>query len=131
MTDPVDKESRSPRTILLRDAAVFQLKLVADGLRDAILIPLSLVAALIGVLRGGEDCAREYHRVIKMGRRSERWINLFGQERPLGRKHPAGSMDTILETVESAVTEQYRKGKSRGASPEPGSGMDRDDSGSA
>ena len=131
MTDLVDKESRSPRAILLRDAAVFQLKLVADGLRDAILIPLSLVATLIGVLRGGEDCAREYHRVIKMGRRSERWINLFGKERPLGRKHPAGSMDSILETVESAVTEQYRKGKSGNTSPEPGSEMDRDDSGSA
>lgn len=110
---------------------MFQLKLLADGIRDAILIPLSLVAALIGVMRGGEDCAREYNRVIKMARRSERWINLFGHERPLGRRHPAGSMDAILDSVESAVTEQYRKGKSRPGSPEPGSTTGRDDSDSA
>jgi hypothetical protein len=116
VTDSAPREPRSPRAVLFREAAVFQLKLVADGLRDAFLIPLSIIAALIGLIRGGDDCAREYHRVIKLGRRSERWINLFGHERPLGRGHPVGSMDAILDKVESAVTVQYRKGKDRDAS---------------
>ena len=101
-----------PRVRLLRDAAVLQLKLVADGFRDALLIPVSLVAALLGLLRGGEDCDTEFRRVIELGRRSERWINLFGHERPLDVAHPAGSMDRILEQVETIVVEQYKKGKS-------------------
>ena len=103
--------SRNSRIELIRKAAIFQLKLLADGLRDALLIPVSLIAALVGVLRGGDDPEREFRRVLKMGRRSERWINLFGHEKPLGRSVTTGSMDAILEQVESAVIEQYRKGK--------------------
>lgn len=107
----MEKDARNPRIALLREAAVFQIKLLADGLRDALLIPISLIAALIGLLRGGPDCDREFRRTIKMGRRSERWINLFGHERPLGRPSNTGSMDAILEQVESAVLEQYRRSK--------------------
>jgi len=104
--------SDNPRIELIREAAIFQIKLLADGLRDALLIPFSLLAALVGVFRGGPDCGREFHRVLKMGRRSERWINLFGHEQPLGRRGPGSSMDAILDQVETTVMEQYRKGKS-------------------
>lgn len=104
--------NKNPRAALAREAAVLQLKLLADGFRDAMLIPVSILAALIGLLRGGEECDREYRRVIKLGRRSERWINLFGHQRPLGVSHPAGSMDNILNQVESIVMDQYRKGGS-------------------
>jgi hypothetical protein len=108
----MESSGRNPRLTLIRQTAVLQIKLLVDGVRDAILIPLSLVATLIGLLRGGPECDREYRRVIKLGRRSERWINLFGHERPLGG-HPArGSMDSILEQVESAVLEQYRRSAS-------------------
>lgn len=99
-----------PRARLARKAGVLQLKLLADGLRDAILIPVSLVAAMIGLLRGGNDAEREFHQVIKLGQRSERWINLFGHHRPLTRTHPAGSIDTLIDKVEDVVREQYRKG---------------------
>ena len=43
---------QNPRIRLVRNTAVLQLKLVADGFRDALLIPFSLVAALIGLIRG-------------------------------------------------------------------------------
>lgn len=104
--------TQSPRIKLIREAAIFQLKLLVDGLRDAFLIPLSLLAALAGVFRGGDDCDREFRRVLKLGRRSERWINLFGHERPLGRLQRTGSMDAVLDQVETVVMEQYRKGRS-------------------
>lgn len=103
--------NESPRAKLIREAAVLQLKLLADGIRDAILIPLSLLAALIGLVEGGSDCDEKFRRVVKLGRRSERWINLFGQQPPLGMSHPAGSMDSILSQVESVVLDQYRKGR--------------------
>ena len=105
----MNPETRSPRAKLIREAAVLQVKLLVDGFRDAILIPVSLFAALIGLLRGGEDADREYRRVIKLGRRSERWINLFGHQRALGKTNPIGSMDTVLGQMESAVMEHYKK----------------------
>ncbi len=107
----MDPETRSPRAELIREAAVLQIKLLADGFRDAALIPISLVAALIGVIRGGDEADREYRQVIKLGRRSERWIDLFGHQRPLGKPHPADSMDKVLGQVESALVKQYRKGQ--------------------
>jgi hypothetical protein len=107
----MDSASPSPRLALVRDAAVLQIKLLVDGLRDALLIPLSLLATLIGVFRGGSDCDREFRRVVKLGRRSERWINLFGHQQPLGKTGVAGSMDNILEQVETVVVEKYQKGR--------------------
>ena len=108
----MSKPDYSPRMQLARDAAVLQLKLIADGFRDALLIPISLIAALIGLLRGGKDCDAEFRRVIKLGLRSERWINLFGQQRPLGFNNSVGSMDKILDQVEAVVMEQRKKGMS-------------------
>jgi hypothetical protein len=108
----MNSTNQSPRITLIRETAVLQLKLIADGFRDAVLIPISLLAALVGLLRGGEDCDREFRRLIKLGRRSERWINLFGHQQPLGISHPAGSMDKILNQVESIVLDQYKKGRS-------------------
>lgn len=104
--------NQSPRIKLIREASILQLKLLADGIRDAILIPVSLLAALIGVLEGGKDCDNKFRRVINLGRRSERWINLFGQQPPPDIAHPAGSMDSILNQVEAVVLDQYRKGRS-------------------
>jgi len=106
----------SPRMKLVREATILQLKLLVDGLRDALLIPLSLVAAAIGLLRGGDDCDSEFRRVIKLGRRSERWINLFGDHRPLNHLRSARSMDTIIDEVENVVVKQYQKGRNAPAS---------------
>jgi len=100
------------RAALVREAAVLQFKLLVDGLRDAALIPLSLAAAAIGLARGGADADREFRRVIKLGRRSERWINLFGHQTPLHRDYPGGSLDSLLDRVETVVMEQYAKGQS-------------------
>ncbi len=100
-----------PRLQLVRDVAVLQIKLVVDGMRDAVLIPVSLIAAAWGLLRGGENAGRELRRVLNLARRSERWINVFGHETPLDRPHPVSSLDHLLARVESIVLEQNRKGR--------------------
>jgi hypothetical protein len=105
------REMPSPRLQLIRDVAVLQIKLVVDGFRDALLIPFSLLAGLLGVLRGGEDADREFRHVLNLGRRSEHWINLFGRKTPFWRSGTAGSLDRLLDRVEATVMEQYRKGK--------------------
>ena len=104
-----DSES-NPRGALIREALVLQLKLLADGVRDMLLVPISLVATLAGILRGGDDPDREFRQVIELGRQSEQWINLFGQHEPLQEAGQAGSIDMLLTKAEEVVREQVRQG---------------------
>ena len=67
------------RPELLWVLIVFQFKLVLDGLRDVLLSPVSIVTTILGVLEGGKDPGRYLRQTIDLGRRSERWINLFGR----------------------------------------------------
>ena len=106
-----EKEQMSPRLRLVRDAATFQLKLMADGIRDAMLIPVSIVAAIVGLLRGGDKPEVEFQRVLEIGRRTERWINLFGGQQSFDHENPVGSMDQVLAQAQSVVVEQYKKGR--------------------
>lgn len=97
----------SKRGELFRDAVVFQLKLMADGLRDLVLMPLSLVAVLAGLIRGGDEADREFEEVLKLGRRTERWIDLFGRHGPGEHANAVASIDALFDRVESALKKQY------------------------
>ncbi len=66
------------RRALLRRSILLQLKLVVDGLRDFLLVPIAMGATLMGLLRGGDEPAREFNRVIELGRATDEWIDLFG-----------------------------------------------------
>lgn len=85
------------RLQLLWDVLLFQFKLVADGLRDLFLSPISLISALIGLLVGGDEPDRYFRRVLHLGRRSEIWINLFGY-----RKH-SGTSDELVAPIKDKV----------------------------
>ena len=62
---------------LVRDALIFQGKLFVDGLREAAMIPLSLVAVVMDVLGIGGRAGRNFYDVVLLGRQTEQWINLF------------------------------------------------------
>lgn len=98
------------RRELVRESLMFQLKLMADGFRDVLLLPVSLAATAIGLLRGGTEPDREFRRVIELGRRSEQWINLFGAHAPLEEAGHAGSIDRILDRAEQVLRDQVRQG---------------------
>jgi hypothetical protein len=109
----------SNRTTLIRNTVRFQLKLMADGFRDLVLLPVSLFASLIGLLRGGEDAERELNQVIELGRQSERWINLFGTHDIRDNSDPKVSIDAIFAKAEEALKQQYEaQGTSRRAQTE-------------
>ncbi len=104
------KLSASTRAGLVRRVIVFQLKLMVDGLRDVVLVPMAFLAGLVGLLRGGEDPQREFRMVIGLGLRSERWIDLFGQHEAdaAGDGGGSGSMDTVVATLEQRLKNKYR-----------------------
>ena len=104
------------RWTLIRDVAVLQLKLLVDGLRDLVLVPVSLIAGAIGLLKGGDRPGSEFYDLLKFGRRSERWINLFGAADRVHGSDAADDelavedIDEMMTRVESFLVEEYKRG---------------------
>lgn len=95
---------------LLADTVVFQIKLAIDGLRDLLLIPISLVAAAISFFHAGRGVGREFYDVVAFGRDTERQINLFGAADrlyPGDEDKAASDLDELLGRVEGAVRSGY------------------------
>ncbi len=84
------------RAHLLWRLMVFQLKLVMDGIRDVVLVPVSLIAGTVGIVRGGPDADRPLESVLQFGRRTEAWINLFGHQQ-------GDTADKLLEPLQKKV----------------------------
>lgn len=90
---------------LLRDALAFQLKLALDGLRDAVLIPVSIIALIAGVINHPKSPGIYFYRLLHVGRRSDRWINLFGEH-----DGDEGTADGYIDKVAATVVNQDQKG---------------------
>ncbi|MDH4109801.1 MAG: hypothetical protein OEW35_16055 [Gammaproteobacteria bacterium] len=103
------------RWTLIRDIAALQIKLLADGLRDLVLVPVSLAVGLISLLKGGERPGTEFYELLRAGKKSERWINLFGAAERVFPGHDTGNLDGkdidgMLAGVESYIVDEYRRG---------------------
>lgn len=102
------------RWTLMRDVTVFQGKLVLDGLRDLLLSPISIAAALIGIIGGGDKPGRQFYDLLYLGKRSEKWINLFGAAShvtpPTFDKEDSESIDALVDRLETVARRQYEKG---------------------
>jgi hypothetical protein len=92
---------------LLRDVLAFQLKLAMDGLRDVLLSPISIGAALIGVFSDSNKPGKYFYRLLKLGHRSDIFINLFNEHNTAEHQPSA---DNIVKKAESLVVGEYEKG---------------------
>ncbi|MEO1574159.1 MAG: hypothetical protein AAFU65_04280 [Pseudomonadota bacterium] len=98
------------KTELLRDAVVFQFKLLVDGIRDFVLIPVSLAAAIVSFLKPGAKAGTEFYDVVAFGRTTERKINLFSAADkraadPVAEELP--DLDTLVDEIESFARKEY------------------------
>ena len=88
---------------LIRDVSMLQIKLFADSMRDLILVPLSISAGVLSLLwRSDNKPGTQFYHVLRAGRRSDRWINLFGAaDRVYG---PAGGAEQLqLDDMEAII----------------------------
>lgn len=103
------------RATLLRDIVILQFKLVVDGLRDFILVPVSITIGIVSLLRTGKRPGTEFYDLLHYGRHTDRVINLFGAAKRIHpQKDDDGSMpdlDELAERVENFVVEEYRRGE--------------------
>ncbi|MCZ6559419.1 MAG: hypothetical protein O6931_00825 [Gammaproteobacteria bacterium] len=116
MKDPKNNGIEHSRTDLARDALLLQGKLLIDGLRDLVLVPISIIAALIDLLSGEQPAGRRFYNVVQLGRRSEHWINLFGaaerspHENRWDHNETTVKLDDLVDQVEKVVRDQYTEG---------------------
>ncbi len=102
---------------LIRDVAVFQFKLVVDGLRDFFLVPVAFVAGILSLVSGKNGIpGNQFYQLLSLGKQSEHWIDLFGAMRNAPpdlaeRIHfPDANMDDILDNIETFVRDEERRG---------------------
>ncbi len=101
--DCSDSEHHVTRFKLIWDVLLFQFKLLADGVRDLLLSPLSIGAALLGLFRGGNQPDQYFRRLQRFGRRSDVLINLFNQHRR------GNTADKLVEPLEKRLTQGVAK----------------------
>lgn len=103
MTEPEISPGTRVRMMLL-----FQVKLVADAVRDLFLSPIA-IAAMIMDLGSKPDKADHFERLMKLGRESDRWINLFNQH---DEEEDAGhNLDQLASDVETRLKRTYKSGE--------------------
>ena len=115
-SEEAEKLDGPDRWTLIRDVAVFQIKLLFDGFRDLLLLPISLITGIVSLVKGGRKPSSEFYDLLRVGRRSERWINLFGAASHLHGPateediFPVEDVDEMVSRVEAYVVDEYRRG---------------------
>ena len=104
------REVQSPG-VLVRDAAIFYLKLLIDGAKDLVLVQVALLAFCVDlILMIGAGRRRSFfYRVLEIGERFDLWLNLYTPSKGAGH-NPDGLFgesragdDTLLGEIEELV----------------------------
>ena len=72
------QHTEMPPRVLIRDFAIFLAKLALDGIKDVILIKLSIIAVIFDLAIGGSRRGRFFYKVMRLGERMDLWLNLYG-----------------------------------------------------
>ena len=67
----------SHRLVLLRDLAIFQIKLVLDGLKGVLVLQLSVASAVFDLIFGRPGRPLLFYRVLRLSERFDLWLNLY------------------------------------------------------
>lgn len=97
-----DKSNHDTRWRLVRDVAVFQLKLGMEAVLDLTLIPASLAAAALDLLLGNWRRPRWFHAVLRFGERCEHRIDLWGVAAP-GSDALQSEVDALVRSIETVI----------------------------
>lgn len=94
-----DSKAEVTTSQALRHLLIFQVKLGADALRDLLMSPVSLLVFVIDVIRKPTLEDSLYLRLMLLGRKSDRAINLFDEHKDAGHF----TVDQAVEELEELV----------------------------
>ena len=118
----IDEESGSDARVststALRHVMVFQLKLAADAFRDFLLSPLSIVAFVLDSIRKPRVENSLYLRLMLIGRRSDRMINLFDDHQNAGSFTIDSAVDELEQLLRSGQRREEPEGGETADAPE-------------
>lgn len=107
--------------VLLRDLLIFQIKLVVDGLKDVVLIQLSIAAAVFDLLFGRRGRPTLFYHLLRLSERFDLWLNLYG---PAAKAETdkdglfgvsAAGEESLVGRLEQIVTGKVEAARSEGA----------------
>jgi hypothetical protein len=67
----------TPPSVLLRDLALFYIKLALDGMKDVALIWLAGFAVVADLIVGGPRRGHYFYSVMRLGERIDLWLNIY------------------------------------------------------
>ena len=91
----------------LRHLLVFQVKLAVDAFRDLLMSPISIVVFVVDAIRKPALEDSLYLRLMLLGRKSDRVINLFDEDKDAGHF----TVDGALEELEELVVNGHKRRK--------------------
>ena len=97
------------RKALIRDAIVFQGKLLMDAAKDLILGPVAILTTVMDLLSPRARKDMRFYKVLRVGKRAERTINLFEAATGPGMEGQ-WTVDDVIREVESQLRGRYRSG---------------------
>jgi hypothetical protein len=108
--------SSNERWALIRQAIFFQLKLGLDALRDILMSPVSIVLLIVDIIMGNYHQQSYFLRLMRLGKKSDHWINLFAVELPNAKPQDDNltadsNVDVWFTKIEEVIKEQQINGK--------------------
>lgn len=108
------RDNPDDRWKFVRDVLVFQLKLFLDNVRDFLLMPVSLVAALIDLVFRGEREGSLFYKVLRWGSHSEAVIDVYSaiehHEQGDFKVSPGYTVDGVIAQLENVLKREVEKG---------------------
>ena len=101
MTEPA-KRKAGP---LIRAVILLQLKLLLGAMRDLILMPIAMAAALLDWLRLKNHEPHYFRQVMTLGEHSDRWIDVWYANHD-HRSPPRENVDSLLISLEEALRDR-------------------------
>jgi hypothetical protein len=102
------------RWTFIRDVVVFQIKLFLDNLRDLVLMPVALVAAIIDLFVRGEREGALFYKVLRWGAHSEEVIDVYSaiEHHDPGqfRISETYTVDGVIARLQGVVVREVEKG---------------------
>ena len=85
------------RGVTLRDFVIFQVKLLIDGSKDAVVFGVSIAAIVLDFIAGNGRRPRLFYSVMRLSERFDRWLDLHSSI----HRVEAEERDSLIESTSS------------------------------